>query len=239
MKRKYEIFIPGETVDLVLPNKNAIEQDNWHSWFNDRQHKFLIHHGSFPNTKEDQYHRLSKMIEMNKNKEGLFLLIKPKSTNEVIGVTSLSVISWIFNSAYLSVVIGSRKKSKDFFFWSFETKALMTSHAFEELGLQRIHGSQAFDLKEWQKYSILLGFYPEGIQRRSIKKGKNFYDVIIHSCLYEDYLKIKKINQGSYWPGKKKFFDLIKCFPNDDIYTKIKEFNKQISESLIKKIYKK
>ena len=26
-KEKYEIFISGETVDLVIPNKNAIESD--------------------------------------------------------------------------------------------------------------------------------------------------------------------------------------------------------------------
>ena len=28
----YEIFIPGETVDLVIPSLRAISQDNWHSW---------------------------------------------------------------------------------------------------------------------------------------------------------------------------------------------------------------
>lgn len=116
IKNKYEIFIEGETVDLVIPNENAIKSDKWHSWFNDRQHTFLLHHAMFPNTEKDQYHKLSQMIEMNKKKEGLFLLIKPKKSNYVIGVTSMSVINWMFSSAYLSIIIGSRKKEKDFIF---------------------------------------------------------------------------------------------------------------------------
>ena len=115
-KEKYEIFISGETVDLVIPNKNAIESDNWNSWFNDKEKmQFLADHAMFPNTKIDQYLRLKKMIEMNKKKEGLFLLIKPKNVNFVVGVTSFSVINWIAHSAYLSIIIGSKRISNDFF----------------------------------------------------------------------------------------------------------------------------
>ena len=75
-KDKYEVFIKGETVDLVIPNKNAIETDQWNSWFNDKEKmQFLPEHAMFPNTKKDQYLRLNKMVEMNKNRKGLFLLI--------------------------------------------------------------------------------------------------------------------------------------------------------------------
>lgn len=239
-KYKYEVFIKGETVDLVIPNKNAIETDQWNSWFNDKEKmQFLPEHAMFPNTKKDQYLRLNKMVEMNKNRKGLFLLIKPKNTDFVIGVTSLSVINWKSNSAFLSIIIGSRKKSKDFIFWAFETKALMASHAFDQLGLQKVYGNQNMNLSEWQKYSLLLGFYPEGIRIRAIKKAQNYFDVIEHACLYEDYLKIKKKNNGNLWPGKEKFFNLMKKFPKENIYKQIQNENKKYIQSYLKKIYNK
>ena len=31
--KAYEIFIGGETIDLVIPSVDAISRDNWHSWF--------------------------------------------------------------------------------------------------------------------------------------------------------------------------------------------------------------
>ena len=76
-KDKYEVFIKGETVDLVIPNKNAIETDQWNSWFNDKEKmQFLPEHAMFPNTKKDQYLRLNKK------------LIRPSKTVSLTGDTN-------------------------------------------------------------------------------------------------------------------------------------------------------
>ena len=55
MYKKYNIFISGETVDLVIPNINAIKFDDWSNWFNDEDTtKFLGSHGFFLNTIQSQ-----------------------------------------------------------------------------------------------------------------------------------------------------------------------------------------
>ena len=46
----YEIFIPGETIDLVIPSLRAISHDKWHSWFNDPETTRYSNYGLFPNT---------------------------------------------------------------------------------------------------------------------------------------------------------------------------------------------
>ena len=52
---KYQVFIEGETVDLVVPSKHAVEKTEWYNWFNDAKFtKYLIHHGLFPNTINNQ-----------------------------------------------------------------------------------------------------------------------------------------------------------------------------------------
>ena len=50
----YEIFIGGETIDLVIPSARAIVHDKWHSWFNDPETNRYIDYGLFPNTPEKQ-----------------------------------------------------------------------------------------------------------------------------------------------------------------------------------------
>ena len=50
----YEIFIGGETIDLVIPSVRAISRDNWQSWFNDPEITRYTDHGLFPNTPQKQ-----------------------------------------------------------------------------------------------------------------------------------------------------------------------------------------
>ena len=35
--KKYQVFIKGETVDLVVPNKYAVEKTQWYNWFNNEK----------------------------------------------------------------------------------------------------------------------------------------------------------------------------------------------------------
>ncbi len=82
--KKYQVFIKGETVDLVVPNKFAVEKTQWYNWFNNEKFtRILINHGLFPNTVDSQKIVLKKMIEANKEKTGLFLLMAEKKKSQV------------------------------------------------------------------------------------------------------------------------------------------------------------
>ncbi|MDA3898048.1 MAG: GNAT family protein [Desulfobacteraceae bacterium] len=217
--RKYDVFIHGETIDLVIPNENAIDEDGWHNWFNDPlTTKYLHNLGQFPVSKEQQKRRLQKMSE--DSQDALSLLILPKGTEKVIGITHIKGIDWKLRSGHCGLIISSRDRSFNIYH-GLESKARMVEHAFDVLGLERVWGAQVVDLEVWQRYQVLFGFRPEGITRRTFKKGQKYYDEVITSCLVEDYLKIKEERDGQYWPGKANMMKLLRTVPKESLVDKV------------------
>src|SRR3989344_9107578 len=108
-KPVYDVFLPGELVDLVIPNEHAIREDGWHKWFNDVGLTQNMEQGMYPNTPEKQIEFLQKL---HFSTDRFALLIKPKDKDFVIGVASLSKISPVTRQADFAMVIG--RKLSDF-----------------------------------------------------------------------------------------------------------------------------
>ena len=217
----YEVFLAGETIDLVIPNEHAIDVDNWHSWFNDPQVTRYSDHGAFPNTKENQRRILASFAAPDSNL--LALLIQPKGQSNVVGIVSLSSISTIHRSAETAVIVNNRTSGNGRIFYGLEAKARITEHAFETMGLERISGSQAKPLAAWQRYQVLFGFTPEGIKRKAFRRGYHTDDCIISSCTLSDYLRVKKARGGAYWPGREKLLELARALPKHSIADQVAE----------------
>jgi len=231
---KYEVFISGETVDLVVPNESAIDEDGWHSWFNSKATtKYLEKYGLFPNTKENQRRRLQKLAE--DSQDALVLMVLPKNSDKAIGITHIAGIDWKLRSGHYGLVMGAPDRSVALY-QSLESKALMVEHAFEVLGLERIWGKQVVELELWQRYQVLFGFKPEGITRRTFRKGQKYYDEVITSCLIEDYLNLKEKRNGRYWPGRKKISELMRTIPNESLIGKVSQAIQGSVEEYIKNI---
>jgi RimJ/RimL family protein N-acetyltransferase len=239
-KKKYNTFISGETIDLVIPDMNAIKYDNWPNWFNDEDTtRFLGSHGYFINTIQNQKNFLKKALEKNISQTGLFLLIKPKNINRVVGIISFSKIDLINRVGELALVLNKKKiVDENFFYYGFESKALMTIHGFEKLNLLKIKGGQALALSEWQKFSVLFGYKPDGISKNNFVKNLKTHDVIYSSCDLEDYKKMKMFLGGKIWPGKKIFFNIIKKFPKKNIYEEINKLIELKTNSYLKLVKK-
>ncbi|MDY7034799.1 MAG: GNAT family protein [Thermodesulfobacteriota bacterium] len=205
---QYSVFIKGETVDLCTPSKSAIINDGWAEWFNDDETTKYLDQGIFPNTIEDQL----EFYEGLKEKTRFLLLIKAKRKRRVVGVISLSNINMFKRMAQISMVLGVREKNKTFY--ALESMARVGEHGFEKIGLERIYAGQAFPaLKKWNQRLELLGYRSEGIGRRAFIKGRWISDTVSLACIYEDYLRLKELRKGKYWPGEKKMEELIKALP--------------------------
>ncbi|MFC1799098.1 GNAT family N-acetyltransferase [Thermodesulfobacteriota bacterium] len=233
-KLKYEVFIKGETVDLVIPNEYAIDEDGWHSWFNDPVTTRYLKYGAVPNTRDKQLEHLQKITA--KMNEMLILLVLPKNKDRVVGVTHIGGIDYKSRSGHFGLVMGTRNRAVGDIFQSLETKARMVEHAFEVMGLERIWGAQVVDLEVWQRYQLLLGFKPEGVTRKSFRKGHKAYDEVITSCLLEDYLMLKEARNGQYWPGRLKTAELIKKIPNESIVDQVADSIRTAVGQYIEKI---
>ena len=211
---EYSVFIEGETIDLCVPSRLAIERDGWADWFNNLENIRFLDHGVFPNFIEDQYEFLSSLRDRSR----LALLIKPKEMDNVIGIVSLSTIKWVSRSAQIAIVIGKRDEFTRGKFYALEAMARMTEHAFETLGLDRLYAGQAYPgLKKWTKHLELLGYRTEAVMRKAFSKGRMVTDVVMISCLYETYQEIKNLRNGHYWLGKTSIEKLLNNMPADGL----------------------
>jgi RimJ/RimL family protein N-acetyltransferase len=233
-KKDYEIFLAGETIDLVIPNRLAIDRDGWHSWFNDPEVTRYSDFGHYPNTPELQVSYMESVQGTGSNR--LALLIRPVSVDRVVGVASLSNIHPIHRAAETAVVIGDRGDTRGALFWGLEAKALLTQHAFETLGLERVGGSQAMPLADWQRLQALFGFRPEGIKRRAFRRGHESINTVTSSCTYQDYLAVKEARDGAYWPGKEKLLELMRELPKESIAESVEQAINEAVDGYLKQV---
>ena len=210
----YDIFIKGETVDLCVPSDDKWVLDQWFRWFNRDEVTAYLAQGIYPNTLKSQK---AFYDSLGNNNSRIVLLIKPKDYDGFVGVASLSSINLVHRQCDFALVIGKKLNTSGSMYYGLETKALMTQHAIEKLGLERINSSQIIDLVKWQNWQILLGYQIEGLLRNKFRKGNKTFDVLVSSCLLKDYNKIIKTRDGKLWPGKSKFLELIQHLPKNSL----------------------
>lgn len=217
----YEIFIFGETVDLVIPNKDAIYRDGWNKWISDPQSNKYSGKGIYPVTKEQQENFLAALEAPNSDR--FALLIKPKDVEKTIGVVSLSSINLHHKNADTALILSpDSSKFKGSIFFALEAKSRIVEHAFLKIGLNKVRGSQVVEYSKWQDYQLVFGFRPEGISRDGFYINQRYFNLIISSCLYEDYLKIIK-ERGAYWPGKIEMLREMRRLQNLNLVNRFQE----------------
>jgi len=214
----YDVFLPGELVDLVVPNARAIHTDRWYAWLNDQELTRNMEQGMYPKSAQTQEAYLAELLT---SPARLALMVKPKEEDAVVGICSLSKISHVTRQADFAMIVARRSASFKSAFFGMEAKCLMTEHAFETIGLERINSYQSTALKDWQRWQILFGYKMEGIQRKAFRKGYRTYDVMVSGCLIEDYLKLKELRGGRLWPGQGKIMELIRDLPKESLEEKL------------------
>ena len=218
IKGDYDIFIPGETIDLCVPSDDKWVLNQWFRWFNRQEITTYLSQGVYPNTLKSQK---AFYDTLGNNDKRIVLLIKPKKYDGFVGVASLSSINLIHRQCDFAMVIGKKLATSNSLVFGLETKALMTQHAIEKIGLERINSFQIIELVKWQRWQILLGYQIEGLMRKKFRKGNKTYDLLMSSCLLEDYERIIKSRGGELWPGKLKFLELMKKLPKNTLIDEI------------------
>jgi RimJ/RimL family protein N-acetyltransferase len=218
--RNYEVFIEGDTIDLVLPSELAIDRDGWHTWLNDVERNQFTGHAQIPITRDTQRSFLEGLLRPDATR--FALLVRPKDNESVVGVVSLSSIDRVHRRAETALILSrTAGRSRYALFVGMEAKARIVEHAFETMGLERIMGTQVVELDDWQRFQTLFGFRPEGLLRDHYRRGHRVYDILVSACTYQDYLRIKKQN-GSYWPGKGRLLELLRTVPEGNLSAGLK-----------------
>ena len=74
-KIKFEPFLEGQKVDLVILNKNIAKNSDWYSWFNHKRNTELLQLGAFPNSREKQLEYFNfHVVKKNNLKKKLVII---------------------------------------------------------------------------------------------------------------------------------------------------------------------
>ena len=141
---KFDVFIKGVLVDLVILTEEIVEKTNWYKWFNDEETTLHMQKHYFPNTIDLQLD-FFKSLKSEKNKIQLGVL--PIGESEIKGIASLQNIDYINSNAGLSLMIGDEEFRK--LIISQESIQLLLNHAFFTLNLHKIYVYYIETLQDW------------------------------------------------------------------------------------------
>ena len=179
---RYDVFIKGELVDLVVLTEDFVDKTNWYNWFNDEENTKNMQKHYFPNTKQMQLEYFKNEIENSQTK--LQLGIVQKNKNLFCGIISLNDINYINRCCEISAIIGE-KSSRTFQYFA-EAVKLTCKHAFETLNMNRIYsGTISKEIDELMCRT--LGFVHEGISRKAVYKNGEYHDIYHHAMTNQNY----------------------------------------------------
>ena len=184
---KFDVFIKGELVDLVVLDEEVVEKSNWYNWFNDEENTKNMQKHYFPNTRAMQLDFFKNEIENNTRK--LQLGIFHKKDNVLIGTISLNDIDFMNRKCEISGLIGETKYQTVNYF--VEACKLLIKHAFEQLNMNKIYGGSLSE-EVAQIFTRILNFEEEGIKRKEIYKNGQYNDVYLIGLLREKYFSRTK-----------------------------------------------
>ena len=203
-------FYEGETIDLLVPTREDVEDSTWVDWFNSQRTNRYTQHALFPNTAEKQL----EFHESLQNNSRLSLLISTKQERQIIGTISLSDIDFRRSCAAIALVMDAEAGHSGSPFASLEAMALVTQHGFEALGLSRINAGQVYPaLAKWNQLLEILGYRAEGFRRQAFRRGHIVSDEVILACLYSNYTNLLATRGGALWPGVDRVSTLIRELP--------------------------
>ena len=177
----FDVFIKGETIDLVVLTNEKVEQTNWYKWFNDEENTKHMQKHYYPNSKEMQCKYFREEVEGNDKK--IQFGIVQKSKNLFCGVISLSNVDHLNRCCEIGLIIGEAEARKLQYF--IEAVKLTCNHAFDTLNINRIYsGTISKEIDEL--FCRILGFEHEGLSRQAVFKNGGYHDVYRHALLKEN-----------------------------------------------------
>lgn len=189
------VFLAGTIVSLCRPN---IESDiicgDWHSWFNNQEITKFLEHGIRPISAIEEAEIVSSEISKSTS---LILTIVGNNDGELIGVISIKEINQILRRGEIGLVTNGKMLPGA----ALEAMALMTSHAFDRLNLQKLYAGHHECLWKFANTLALIGYKVEGLRQQQGFRNGRPYDIILTGVTAEDFYKLRDERNGDVLCG--------------------------------------
>jgi RimJ/RimL family protein N-acetyltransferase len=190
-----DVFLTGKIISLCRPD---IESDilfgDWHSWFNNQKITEFLEHGNHPIGATEEADIIK--TEMGKS-SSLVLTIVSNTDGQLIGVISIKDIDHIQRRGEIALVTNEKRMPGA----ALEAMALMTTHAFDRLNLQKLYAGQHEGLWKWVNTLTLIGYRIEGLRRNHGFRNGRPYDVILTGITAEEFVRLRKERHGDILGG--------------------------------------
>lgn len=197
------VFISGEKIDICAPEETDLT--TWSSWFNSSVITRYLPQGRLPNSIQAQRRFLDNAIDT-----GRFIGMIKSKDGQLLGVISLSEINIEKGSAQISYVIPVRHSSAPLA--SLEAKALVSQHAFDQIGVDRIWAGHHYPgLDSWSRRSEILGYRTEAFRSQAARQGRSTVDTIEVALQYHRYQQLCERRGGRLWPSEQKAMKMIRA----------------------------
>lgn len=190
-----DVLLAGRIVSLCHPNiESDIINGNWHTWFNNQSITEYLEHGSHPISAAEEAEIIR--AEMN-NPSSVILAIVGNLDGQVYGVISIRNINHIQRRGEIALVTSEKKLPGS----ALEAMALVTSHGFDRLNLQKIYAGQHENLWKWVNTLALIGYKIEGLRRNQGFRNGKPYDTILTGVTMEDFYNLRSERNGDVLSG--------------------------------------
>ncbi len=195
---KFETFIIGKHVDLVLLDENTVKNTDWYTWLNFSENTKILDVGKFPNTLKKQLDYVrnelatkKQVLSFDEVDKKIQLGVVEKQKNLLVGMVSAYNINYISRTCYVSVITDLRKKDINRLQIFKECQDLLIDHLFFKLNLRKIY-TGATDKKLSDMTIKVWGFKKEAIFEKHAYIDGKYEDAFVLGLFKEDWVKLRK-----------------------------------------------
>ncbi|MDA9838877.1 GNAT family N-acetyltransferase [Candidatus Pelagibacter sp.] len=194
---KFETFIQGKYIDLILLDENIAKKTDWYSWLNHQENTKILEVGKFPNTLKKQLHYVRNELATKKQilsfqevDKKIQLGVVEKKNNTLVGMVSAYNINYISRTCNVSVITDLRKKNINRLQVFKECQDLLLDHLFFKLNLRKIY-TGATDKKLSDMTMKIWGFKREAVFAKHAYIDGKYEDTFILGLFKIDWEKIR------------------------------------------------
>lgn len=203
-----EVFRKGTVIDLAVPTLEFARAGIWHRWLNNEFiTRYLSDQGVFPNTPDSQATYFSSL-----NESRILLVVQTKDGTPQ-GIVSLSEINWRRKHCDFALLLDPKVQPQKSPLAALEAAALITEHAIDSLGIQRIRAVQHWRLASWQQRLELIGYRIEGIHRNGFVKGSEIAAAMTVAAVADDIDAIRAKRGGKIFDSPDNMLNRIRSLP--------------------------
>tara|TARA_B100001057_G_scaffold446629_1_gene485355 strand:+ start:349 stop:948 length:600 start_codon:yes stop_codon:yes gene_type:complete len=192
---KFETFITGKYVDLVLLDDKIVENTDWWKWLNHQPNTEFLETGKFPNTLEKQIFYVENVLaskkdilDLKQTDKKIQLGVVEKENLNLVGMATAYGFNYISQYCNVSIITDLQKKNFNRLKVFKECQDLLLDHVFFRLNFRKVY-SGAYDKKISEMTKKIWGFEDAGVYKNHAYINGKYYDAYILELFKETWEK--------------------------------------------------